>query len=34
MKRNFLLVKDNFERQVASIDYTKLDGENLLLGTA
>jgi len=26
MKRNFLLVKDNFERKVASIDYTKLDG--------
>lgn len=26
MKQNYLLVKDNFERAIASIDYTKLDG--------
>ena len=26
MKQNYLLVKDTFERAIASIDYTKLDG--------
>ena len=26
MKRNYLLVKDNLERGITSIDYTKLDG--------